>query len=213
MVSHLKKITDKPVFVATSRHGNTIWESNMEIESPPACWCSSHQYGGVLIDRFSVKHPLNLESGRPHWNMLPYSFHGFIMFHLHIWFNCMVLPPGLRIWTTRTKQKKNTAPKACCHAVDLANSDQTRLEGGTNVWRCKEIEMRLQPLEETWYIVIYIYGYIIMYTVYIYIYVYVHICKNSVHGRNPAPVGRWSIPSQPHYLQCFIVTNSYQPGW
>ena len=31
-----------------------------------------------------------------------------------------------------------------------------------------------------------------------------------VHGRNPAPLDRWSVPVESHYLQCFIVTNSQQ---
>ena len=34
--------------------------------------------------------------------------------------------------------------------------------------------------------------------------------KHTVDGGNPAPVGRWFIPWLSHYLQCFIVPNSYQ---
>ena len=27
--------------------------------------------------------------------------------------------------------------------------------------------------------------------------------------QNPAPVGRWFIPLESHYLLCFVVANSY----
>ena len=33
---------------------------------------------------------------------------------------------------------------------------------------------------------------------------------HTVDGGNPAPFSRWFIPLQSHYLQCFIVPNSYQ---
>ena len=34
--------------------------------------------------------------------------------------------------------------------------------------------------------------------------------KNTADGRNPAPLGRWFIQLQSHYLQCVLVISSYQ---
>ena len=34
--------------------------------------------------------------------------------------------------------------------------------------------------------------------------------KRTVNGRDPAPVGRWFILQKSHYVQCFIVTSSFQ---
>ena len=34
--------------------------------------------------------------------------------------------------------------------------------------------------------------------------------RHTVDGRNSAPVGRWCIPLESHYLQYFRVPNRYQ---
>jgi hypothetical protein len=55
---------------------------------------------------------------------------------------------------------------------------------------------------------VYIYIYTYIYNdILIYIYTQLH---STLDGRNMAPVGRWLIPLEPHYLQRFIVTISYK---
>ena len=53
------------------------------------------------------------------------------------------------------------------------------------------------------YTYIHIYIYIYTYIIYIYIHACMHACMHTVDGRNPSPVGRWSIyPSSPPGGQC-----------